>query len=656
VNLITAMAKRAEEQHPPPEHRAHELEGWVDESVAVSPEASWSRRHRAIVIAATAMACAGVVALAVGFITFNVQDRVSARHRVRVEADLRKAGDAVERLLTRVAEDRVKEIPLEESLRAEFLEDASKFERASQTEDTDDPDVRLKAARLARLTADLRLRLDRPDQAEGSCRHALEIVDGLLARASRDLRCRREYASTLDVLGCILATLDRVEEAEYAYRKAIEIRGPVLMEEPASSDDRWRMAVCFDRIGVLLHGSGRWEEAEHFLIRGRKVCEVLPSATTDDPRVRRELAAILGHLGQVLTDRGRRAEAMENYAHAVRVQRALLTAVAHSWQDRICLIEVLGDQADAMAADGHPAAAERIRMEIRELITTLSTDDAAMPRYQRLAATNFGRLAGEIARDSSRIGEVRALYVQAITIEEGLVAMAPTVREYRANLVQTCDRLAGFLRTRRALDDAEAVYRKALSHQSRLVAEHPGHVEYRFGHGQVLHNLADLLREGGHPREGLPLQQEAVRQLGALYHSDMKDPLFRRAYSYALWTLASILVDLKDHRAAVRAVTDYLEIDPNGFEESFEAVGFLCRCVALGREDPGIAAEEREALAHTYADRAIDAMRSAIRNGFRDADLLMRAVTYEPLRAGDEFGQLVQEVMALSGHESINSR
>ncbi len=642
------MAKRAEEQHPQPEHRALELEGWVDESVSASREPSWLRRHPAIVVGATAIFFIGVVALAVGFIAVNVQNREAARHRVWFEADLREAGEAVERLLTRVVEDRLKEVPLPESLREAFLEDASTFERTLQTAGTDDPDVRLRAARLARLTADLRLRLDRPDQAEGSCRHALGIVDGLLARAPRDLRYRREYASELEVLGGILASLDRAEEAEPAYRKAIEIRGSVLMEEPTSSDDRWRMAVGFDRIGVLLHGSGRWEEAEHFLIRGRKVCEVLPSATLDDPRVRRELAAILGHLGQVLTDRGRRAEAMESYAHAVRVQRALLTAVADSWRDRMRLIEVLGDQAGAMAADGHLADAERIRLEIRELFTTLGIDDAAMPRYRRLAATNLGRLAGEIARDPARFGEVRALHDQAIAIEEGLVAMEPSAREYRANLVQTCNSLAEFLRTHRAVDDAEAVYRKALSHQSSVVAEHPDHVGSRFGHGQLLHNLADLLREGGHPRAGLPLQQEAVRQLGALYRSDMKDPSFRRAYSYACWTLASILVDLKDHRAAVRAVTDYLGIEPNGFEESFEAAGFLCRCIALCREDPELAAKEREALASAYTDRAIDAMRSAIRNGFRDADLLMRAVAYEPLRARDEFGQLVHQVKALT--------
>src|SRR5207247_790694 len=130
-------------------------------------------------------------------------------------------------------------------------------------------------------------------------------------------------------------------------------------------------------------------------------------------------------------------------------------------------------------------------------------------------------------------------------------------------------------------------------YQSRLAAEYPQVIVYRFGHGQVLHNLADLLRERGRPGEALPLERAAVRQLRSVYQTNVRNPDFRMAVSYASWTLCAILLDRKDHRAAATAVAEYLRIEPNGYEESDEAAGFLCRCAQLGQEDPAIPAQER---------------------------------------------------------------
>ena len=38
------------------------------------------------------------------------------------------------------------------------------------------------------------------------------------------------------------------------------------------------------------------------------------------------------------------------------------------------------------------------------------------------------------------------------------------------------------------------------------------------------------------------------------------------------------------------------------------------------------------------------ALRTAVRNGFRDAKLLQTAATYEPLRSRDEFRRLLAEL------------
>src|SRR5207253_768098 len=204
----------------------------------------------------------------------------------------------------------------------------------------------------------------------------------------------------------------------------------------------------------------------------------------------------------------------------------------------------------------------------------------------------------------ARTAEARAILNTAIALQEQLVAMAAAVPEYRSKLASMCDSLANLLRAEARFPEAESLYRKELVYQSRLAAEYPQVIAYRFGHGQVLHNLADLLRERGRPAEALPLEREAVRLLGSVYQSNVRNPDYRTAISYASWTLCAILVDRKDHRAAAPAVAAYLRIEPNGYEESSEAAGFLCRCAQLCREDPAVPAIEREALARSYADQA----------------------------------------------------
>ena len=196
-----------------------------------------------------------------------------------------------------------------------------------------------------------------------------------------------------------------------------------------------------------------------------------------------------------------------------------------------------------------------------------------------------------------------------------------------------CDSLAGLLRDRNAFGESESRLPKSTRRYSRLAAEQPQNIAYRFGHGQVLHNLADLLRERGRGEEGLPLEREAVRLLGGLYRSNVKNPDFRQGVQLRLLDARHDSRRSQGPSCRRQVVAEYLRIEPNGFEESSEAAGILCRCAQLGRDDLAVPVRERESLSRTYADRALDALRVAVRNGFRDAKLLQTDTTYKPLHA-----------------------
>jgi serine/threonine-protein kinase len=650
---LKAMAARPADRYPTPRHLADELEHWLaDEPVSAAREPwwtrlrRWTRRHKPVVAGAAAVVATALAALAAGFVAVNLQKQETQRQRLRAEANFRKASDAVERLLTRIGQERLNDVPQMESLRSELLEDALQFQAGFLSERSDDPVVRFGVARAARMAANLQLQLNRLDEAERACRQALSILDELLGRSPRDLGLRRERASVLDTLGLTLATLDRADEAEAAYRKSIEVRSLIVMEEPGSAEDRWRMAACLNHLGILLGEAGRWDEAEHFFIRGRQLCAANPPSSPPDPRIRQALVATLGHLSQLLLERGRQPEALQGYAEAVRVQRAIVQASPRVSSDRELLVTLLLNQANALKAGRDAAEAERTLVEARDLAERLRADYPAIARYQDLAASVLNNLANAIGLDPPRLAEARDLHTRAIIIQERLVAMAPDVPDYLAKLATMRDSLANLLRGRGALDQAEALYRQELADRARLAAEHPQVIAYRFGHGQALHNLADLLLERGRPGDALPLEREALRQLLGVYRTNIRNPTFRMAASYAHWTLCSIHLALKDHRAAEAAVAEYLRIEPNGYEEASEAAGLLGRCARLGRDDPAVPAREREALARSYADRAMDALRTAVRQGYRDLKRLRTAPDYEPLRARDDFLLLLRQLEA----------
>ena len=144
------------------------------------------------------------------------------------------------------------------------------------------------------------------------------------------------------------------------------------------------------------------------------------------------------------------------------------------------------------------------------------------------------------------------------------------------------------------------------------------------------------------------MEREAVRLLSSVYQTNVRNPDYRTAISYASWTLCAILTDRKDHRAAATAIAEYLRIEPNGYEESLEAAEFLCRCAQLAREDPTVPADQRELLARSYTDQAMEALRTAVRNGFRDAKHLESEPTYAPIRGRDDFRRLIHEIEAMT--------
>lgn len=509
---------------------------------------------------------------------------------------------------------------------------------------------------LDRLAADLtaqaarELDSNQPEDAESSCRRALEALDKLLDSQPKNRDYRRERANALELMAQALVAQNRPDEAAATYREAVPVWADLVAEGPSAVDDRQRMAACLDRYGVLLVEIGRWDDADYVFSRGRSLCEIVPDVIKHDPRVRRDLILFLSRLARLTLDMGRRSDSLEIFAKAVSAQRALADRFSENPEERERLIGILLDQAEAQTAFNQRAEAERSLAEAGEIAMRIAAGDgnSGDARHQGLWARTIYRLATVIQFDPRRTSEARQHFERAMAIQEKLVDRKESGRDDLADLATTCGSLANLLCTQELYAKAEALYRKELACQTALVHKHPGDVAARFAHGRVLHNLADFLRERGRTKEALPLEREAVSELASVYKKEFRNPEYRTALSYACWTLCALELDLKDHRAAALAIEQYQQIEAAGFEEPLESARFFCRSMKLCESDTSLPEPTRATLARSYADRAIRALETAVRNGYNDRRDLESAPSYEPLRGRDDFARLVREVEARS--------
>jgi serine/threonine protein kinase len=128
---------------------------------------------------------------------------VAEKQRLRAEMNYRKAREAVDQMLTRVAEPKLRSIPQMEKVRAEVLKEALAFYRGVVQEQGTDPAVRFETARAYRRVGVIYRVLGEQKQSEQAFRHAILIFEELSTSFPGRGDYHRELASSRNYLASI---------------------------------------------------------------------------------------------------------------------------------------------------------------------------------------------------------------------------------------------------------------------------------------------------------------------------------------------------------------------------------------------------------------------------------------------------------------------
>ncbi len=400
--------------------------------------ALWCRRQPALAATiASALLVIGAVASAGIWRVVRERDRAEAR-RLEAVANLRKAREAVDRMLTRVSEERLKDIPQVEPVRLGLLEDAREFYGDFARQAHGDPEILLEASQAYRRLGDSYNSLGRSDLAESRYREALEIQEKLAAAFPAVAVYRKELAWSYRELGGLGRISFGVKtEAVNAVQKALALVEELTAADPSDPGYHSDLAATYDTRGLLMiQRLGQVQAAEADFRTEIGLLDELAARFPAIPQYRNRAAGARYNLACLLVLAGRLDEAEKLLRPIVQFWEALAAAEPSMPNYRSKVALTLESLADVLEQTGRKPEAERALRRSADLRLQLTKDYPATPHHFIQLGNMLARLAN-LAADRGDLAAARRLEEQAVAAKRAGLALAPRNNDLREIVITT---------------------------------------------------------------------------------------------------------------------------------------------------------------------------------------------------------------------------
>jgi serine/threonine-protein kinase len=624
---------------------AADVEHWLaDEPVSAWPEpwgarlGRWARRHKPAVAGVAALLVTAVVALALSTAVVMRAERQTEEARRRAANNFQKALDAVERMLTRVGETQLAEVPEMDEARQRLLEDALEFYQGFVQEGNTDPAVRRKVGRAYQRTGRIRELLGKREQAEEDYHHALELQSILAHEFPGDPSTAHDWArSYLALADLCRDQRGRTAEAEVAYKLALEILQPLAATNPDIHGVQDSLATAYNNRGLTYRDTSRFALAKSDLENALAIRSDLDKQHPEVSRYREALADSHESLGELY---GSRRMALRSQAEA-ELKEAI----------------VLREQ---LAAE-HPA------------------DHA----FQHFLANSYTRLGYHYASSGQEAGAKKPLE-DALRIFQQLADDHPMIPEYQTQVAFIHGRLGNvyFLTDGKVTGDEH--FRKSVDLFERLIRDSRGQIRVALLFADISETIGVRRREDGDLDGAFPWfgssiklaegvlekehqQTEATNRLVTTYMDRAEafvrsnrrdeavkdwDEMIKRDNESASALVRMFAAMARAHRgdhARATAVVDQMlkeKVEPANAFYNFPCIYSLASAAA--REDETLAAADRTRLAEQYAARSIQLLQQARTDGFFQTPGYVGYLTedsdFKALRKRDDFQQLLLQL------------
>jgi serine/threonine protein kinase len=526
----------------------------ADEPVQACPPSAWyrfnkfARRNRAAITTA-GLVCVALVTTSTVLAVSNVRIKQEKEEKAKAfeqaseqrelaRHNLDEALRVVDRLLTRVATDRLAGLPHVEPLKQSLLEDALAFYLGFLAENRDKPALALETGLAYLRTGTIQDQLGKHVTAKQTLEQGITLFEELARNQPEEARYRQELARSYYAKGHVLQTIGPPRDAEQAYRRALGLYEELVAENPTNSSARDNLAGSHNQLGLVLVATGRLREAEKEYRLAATLGEQLVADTPTNQEHRTSLAKYYLNLSALLDNIDQLPEA-EDYARkslaaAEQVVRAAPRDRDHETDvaiSRLNVARVLMDRGrldDARRESGKGIA----------MLQKLVDDFPTRPDYRHRLSEGHGNL-GITYWHGRRLQESEESFNQACKLHEKLAADFPSVAAYQSDCGATFSNLGILLQSQGKHERARGFFEEAIRRQDAAAKLNPKNPMYRQFLGKHYINLAAILKELGTAGEARVHQQAIDIARGLV--ADFPDvPVHQNLLAGALNNLSSL--------------------------------------------------------------------------------------------------------------------
>jgi serine/threonine-protein kinase len=297
----------------------------------------WARRRPAAagLVALSGLAVAGAIGglwwhttrLGAQVRRAEAGEQRALRQQERADRNYQQARQALNRMLDRLNDKRLADVPRLAELRQEQLEDALTFyQEVARAEDIPDSAVRKDVAWALMQMGAIQVLLGRSEPAKANFRRAVAVLEGLPEEELTRSQVQGFLVECHTYLGSLAMRTGAGDDMERSYRQAIASCERLAVAEPDEPMWRTKMATAEHDLGTDYLSLRRWAEAEPHLLRAVEIRSRLLRADDEKDPLGGALAGDYNSLGYLYQQLRRPADAVAAFAKAERFLLPLIRA------------------------------------------------------------------------------------------------------------------------------------------------------------------------------------------------------------------------------------------------------------------------------------------------------------------------------------------
>jgi serine/threonine protein kinase/tetratricopeptide (TPR) repeat protein len=323
--VLRATAKDPAERYATAQHLADDVRRFLAHEPIHARRPSlrdrgrkWIMRHAALAeTLGASLAAIAIVCAAAAFVTWKSL-RSEARQRETADANLRVAAESIDRMLSRVSDDRFAHGDLTHA--ATLAVDAAEFYDKLLTR-SKAPEIRFRAARANGQISDVWGLLGEHNKEAEAVRHSGQLIRELVTEFPDDPQYLALLAGNYADRGEAEWGVKHFRDAEAPWIQAAALWKDLATRFPEKAEYKRELADALSNLSNAAWYDDRLDRAESLLKQAMVIERALPESMRDSPHGLSRTAASLGSMATLIADRGDAPRALAMLDEGLALQK-----------------------------------------------------------------------------------------------------------------------------------------------------------------------------------------------------------------------------------------------------------------------------------------------------------------------------------------------